>query len=58
MFIMVALPFAVIGMMLTLSPGYLDPLVRPSVVFIAVGFGVVTMVLGVVWMRKIVDITL
>ncbi len=58
MIIMVALPFAVIGMMLTLSPGYLDPLVSTVGGLIAVGLGVVTMVLGVLWMRKIVDITL
>lgn len=58
MIIMIALPFAVIGLMLSLSPGYMNPLIETLGGLIAIGVGIVTMIIGVIWMRKIVDISL
>lgn len=42
--------------LLLVNPGYLSPLVRDILGWIMLGVGVVLMIVGVLWMRKIVDV--
>ncbi len=56
MYIMVGLPFVIAGVIFFLNPEYLTPLWTTFPGVIAVGGALVSMVLGTLWMRKIVNI--
>ena len=53
-YIMIALPFLIAGLMLVRVPDYLAPLVQTVPGKIAVGVGAILMVVGVVWVRRLV----
>ena len=53
-YILIALPFLIAGFMLLAVPDYLAPLVHTTAGKIALGAGAVLMVIGVIWIRRLV----
>jgi tight adherence protein B len=53
-YILIALPFLIAGFILMAVPNYLAPLVQTSAGKIALGAGAVLMVIGVIWIRRLV----
>ncbi len=52
--ILILLPFIIVGYLLLVNPSYLSPLLTTPVGRIAMGGGALLMIVGFVWMRKIV----
>ncbi len=55
-YILLALPFGVIAMLMLISPGYMDPLFGSVIGWALIGTSVVLMVIGTLWLRKIIDL--
>ncbi|WP_309072200.1 type II secretion system F family protein [Arthrobacter sp.] len=55
-YILVALPFAIGGMLMVVSPGYVDPLFTNPLGWVMIGASVVMMTIGCLWLRKIIDL--
>ncbi len=55
-YVLVALPFAIALYMTAVNPGYIGLLVTTTIGLFMLGAAGVLIVLGVIWMRKIVDI--
>jgi tight adherence protein B len=55
-YILLALPFGVILMLLMISPGYMDPMFENPLGWILIGVSVVLMTIGSLWLRKIIDL--
>jgi tight adherence protein B len=55
-YILIAMPFGVVGMLLVASPGYMDPLFTHPLGWTLIGISAVLMVIGCLWMRKIIDL--
>ena len=53
-YILIALPFLIAGFMLLAVPDYLAPLVQTTAGKMALGAGAILMVVGVVWIRRLV----
>lgn len=54
--ILVVLPFGIAGYILTVNPGYLQPLFEETFGKILVAVGITLIAAGIVWMRKIIRI--
>lgn len=54
--ILIALPFVLMGYMLLVSPDYLGQLVESAVGLLMVGGAATLMLLGIVWMRRLIKI--
>jgi tight adherence protein B len=52
--ILIALPFGLAGIISVVNPGYLDPLVQTLTGRIMLGVGVFLMIMGTIWIRRIV----
>jgi tight adherence protein B len=54
--ILIALPFVILGFLLVTNPGYLTPLLTNVLGWIMLGIVSVLMLIGVVWIRKMIAI--
>jgi tight adherence protein B len=52
--ILICLPFVIVGYLLLVNPSYLSPLITSPVGRLAIGGAAMLMIVGTVWMRKIV----
>ncbi|GAB3544766.1 type II secretion system F family protein [Arthrobacter tumbae] len=55
-YILVALPFGIGGMLMVVSPGYVNPLFENPLGWVMIGASVVMMTIGCLWLRKIIDL--
>lgn len=55
-YILVAMPFGIVGMLLVVNPKYMSLLFTDPLGWILIGVSVVMMVLGSLWLRKIIDL--
>lgn len=55
-YILVALPFGIGGMLMVVSPGYINPLFENPLGWVMIGASVVMMTIGCLWLRKIIDL--
>lgn len=55
-YILMAMPFAIIAMLMVISPGYMDAMFTEVLGWILMGASVVLMTIGALWLRKIVDL--
>lgn len=55
-YILMAMPFAIIAMLMVISPGYMDVMFTEVLGWILIGASVVFMTIGALWLRKIVDL--
>ncbi len=55
-YILIALPFGIIAMLMVVSPGYMDPLFSTVLGWILVVVSIVLMTIGCLWLRKIIDL--
>ena len=55
-YILVALPFAIGGMLMVVSPGYVNPLFENPLGWVMIGASLVMMTIGCLWLRKIIDL--
>ncbi|WP_043440676.1 type II secretion system F family protein [Arthrobacter sp. L77] len=53
--VLMVLPFALGGILVVISPGYMDPLVQHPVGLAMIAVSVVLLVIGGVWLRKVVS---
>lgn len=53
-YILIALPFVIAGFMMVAVPDYLAPLVNTSAGKLALGAGAILMVIGMIWIRRLV----
>jgi tight adherence protein B len=54
--ILIALPFVILGFLLVTNPGYLTPLLTNMLGWIMLGIVTVLMLIGVLWIRKMIAI--
>jgi tight adherence protein B len=52
--ILICLPFVIVGYLLLVNPSYLSPLITSPVGRLAIGGAAMLMIVGTIWMRKIV----
>jgi tight adherence protein B len=55
-YILLALPFGLVMVMMVMSPGYMDPLLTEPLGWVLMGVSAVLMTIGTLWLRKIVDL--
>ncbi|GAA1342672.1 type II secretion system F family protein [Arthrobacter roseus] len=55
-YILVALPFGIIAMLMVVSPGYMDPLFTTLLGWVLIAVSVILMTIGCLWLRKIIDL--
>lgn len=55
-YILVALPFGIVGMLSLVNPGYVGVLLTDPLGWVMIGVSVVMMILGGLWLRKIIDL--
>lgn len=55
-YILIALPLGIIGMLMVISPGYMDPLFNHPIGWGLVALSVILMTGGGLWLRKIIDL--
>lgn len=53
-YILIALPFLLAGLILVINPGFLAPLVETSAGKLAIGVGALLIVLGWLWIRRLI----
>ncbi|MBG6179728.1 type II secretion system F family protein [Arthrobacter sp. CAN_A1] len=53
-YILMALPFALGGVLLVISPGYMNPLFQHPIGYILMSVSVVLLVVGGLWLRKVI----
>jgi tight adherence protein B len=53
-YVLISLPFLIAGFILVVNPGFLAPLIDTSAGRIAVVIGAVLMIVGVIWIRRLV----
>jgi tight adherence protein B len=53
-YILIALPFLIAGLMLVRVPDYLAPLVETTAGKVALGGGAILMLIGIIWIRRLV----
>lgn len=53
--VLMVLPFALGGVLLVISPGYMDPLVENPLGLVMIAVSVVLLILGGLWLRKVVS---
>lgn len=55
-YILVALPFGIGAILTVASPGYVDPLFTEPLGWVMIAASVVMMIIGCLWLRKIIDL--
>ena len=50
------LPIGVFGFIMVSNPGYMDPLLSTTVGLVVLGGGIVFILIGILWMQKIVKV--
>jgi tight adherence protein B len=55
-YILIAMPFGIVGMLLTISPNYMNPMFSHPLGWVMIGASFVMMTIGALWMRKIIDL--
>jgi tight adherence protein B len=55
-YILVAMPFGIIAMLMVISPGYMTPMFTTFLGWVMMSFSAVLIVIGSLWMRKIIDL--
>lgn len=55
-YILIAMPFGIVGMLLSISPGYMNSLFSHPLGWGLIGASFVLMTIGALWMRKIIDL--
>ncbi|MHA7153851.1 type II secretion system F family protein [Arthrobacter sp. TMN-50] len=55
-YILMAMPFCIVAMLLLISPGYMTPLFSSPLGWTMIGVSAVLMTIGGLWMRKIIDL--
>ncbi|MHA7141371.1 type II secretion system F family protein [Arthrobacter sp. Sr33] len=54
--ILMGLPFVLGGVLLLISPGYMDPLLQHPIGFILMGASVILLIVGAIWLKKVISI--
>lgn len=55
-YILLAMPFGIIIMLIVISPGYMDPMFNEPLGWILMAVSAVLMVIGALWLRKLIDL--
>ncbi|MDP9997776.1 type II secretion system F family protein [Pseudarthrobacter sulfonivorans] len=55
-YILIAMPFGIVGMLLAISPNYMNPMFSHPLGWVMIGASFVMMTIGALWMRKIIDL--
>ncbi|MUK03386.1 type II secretion system protein F [Vibrio cholerae] len=55
-YILVAMPFGIIALLMLISPGYMTPMFTTFLGWVMMGFAGVLIIIGSLWMRKIIDL--
>ncbi|WP_426990050.1 type II secretion system F family protein [Pseudarthrobacter sp. Y6] len=55
-YILIAMPFGIVVMLMMVNPGYMNPMFTNPLGWIMIGASAVMMTLGSLWMRKIIDL--
>ncbi|WP_255768023.1 type II secretion system F family protein [Pseudarthrobacter sulfonivorans] len=55
-YILIAMPFGIVGMLLAISPNYMNPMFSHPLGWGMIGASFVMMTIGALWMRKIIDL--
>jgi len=55
-YILIAMPFGIVGMLLTVNPGYMNSMFTHPLGWVMLGASFVLMTIGALWMRKIIDL--
>lgn len=55
-YILIAMPFGIVGMLLAVNPGYMNSMFTHPLGWFMVGASFVLMTIGALWMRKIIDL--
>ncbi|WP_228720870.1 type II secretion system F family protein [Arthrobacter sp. 260] len=54
-YILMALPFAMGAILIVVSPGYMDPMFQHPIGYVIMGVSVILLLVGGVWMKKVVS---
>ncbi|MHA7277405.1 type II secretion system F family protein [Arthrobacter sp. Hz1] len=54
--ILMGLPFVLGGVLLLISPGYMDPLFQHPIGFILIGVSFILLLVGALWLKKVISI--
>ena len=55
-YILIAMPFGIVGMLVSVSPTYMNPMFTHPLGWTMIGASFVLMTIGALWMRKIIDL--
>ncbi|MDQ0633051.1 tight adherence protein B [Arthrobacter pascens] len=55
-YILIAMPIGIVMMLMTVNPGYMDAMFTHPLGWAMIGFSVVLMTIGSLWMRKIINL--
>lgn len=55
-YILIAMPFGIVAMLLAVSPGYMNSMFTHPLGWVMIGASFVLMTIGALWMRKIIDL--
>ncbi|MHA7261625.1 type II secretion system F family protein [Arthrobacter sp. TMN-37] len=55
-YILITMPFAIVAMLMLLSPGYMAPMFSHPLGWVLIAVSAVLMTIGSLWMRKIIDL--
>lgn len=55
-YILIAMPFGIVVMLMMVNPGYMNPMFTNPLGWVMMGASAVMMTLGSLWMRKIIDL--
>ncbi len=55
-YILIAMPFGIVAMLLAVSPNYMNPMFSHPLGWAMIGASFVLMTIGALWMRKIIDL--
>ncbi|QNE15375.1 type II secretion system F family protein [Pseudarthrobacter sp. NBSH8] len=55
-YILIAMPFGIVAMLLSVSPNYMNPMFSHPLGWAMIGGSFVLMTIGALWMRKIIDL--
>lgn len=55
-YILIAMPFGIVVMLMMVNPGYMNPMFTHPLGWVMMGASAVMMTLGSLWMRKIIDL--
>lgn len=55
-YILIAMPFGIVAMLLSVSPNYMNSMFTHPLGFVMIGASFVLMTIGALWMHKIIDL--